>query len=93
MSELITRPHFSQPGVRALHAFTPGDDFYEQLIASHRGLSDEDSRLVNARLVLLLANHIGDLDVLRQALAAARAGVADGQAAARAGAAGAQAAP
>ena len=93
MSELITRPHFSQPGVRALHTFTPGDDFYEQLIASHRGLSDEDSRLVNARLVLLLANHIGDLDVLRQALAAARAGVADRQAAARAGAAGAQDAP
>ena len=81
MSELITRPHFSQPGVGALHAFTPGDDFYEQLIASHRGLSDADSRLVNARLVLLLANPIGALDVLRQALAAARAGVADAQAA------------
>ena len=76
MSELNTQPHFHQPGVRAPHPFTPGDDFYEQLIATHRGLSDEDSRLVNARLVLLLANHIGDLDVLRQALTAARAGVA-----------------
>lgn len=80
MSELNTQPHFNQPGVRALYAFTPGDDFYELLIDSHRGLSDEDSRLVNARLVLLLANHIGDLDVLRQALAAARAGVAPAQA-------------
>ena len=43
------------------------------LIETHRGLSDEASRLVNARLVLLLANHIGQLDVLQQALAAARA--------------------
>ena len=75
MSELNTQPHFHQPGVRAPHPFTPGDDFYEQLIATHRGLSDEASRLVNARLVLLLANHIGDLGVLCQALAAARAGV------------------
>ena len=82
MSELNTQPHFSQPGAPALHAFTPGDDFYEQLIATHRGLSDEDSRLVNARLVLLLANHIGDLGVLRQALAAARSGVAPAEAAA-----------
>ena len=82
MSELNTQPHFHRSGVKALHAFTPGDDFYEQLIATHRGLSDEHSRLVNARLVLLLANHIGDLDVLRQALAAARAGVAGAEAAA-----------
>src|SRR5205814_1740155 len=36
------------------------DDFYERLIATHRGLSDEESALVNAKLVLLLANHIGD---------------------------------
>ncbi len=74
--ELITTPHFHAPGVKPLHAFTPGDDFYEQLIATHQGLSDEQSRLVNARLVLLLANHVGDLSVLRQALAAARAGIA-----------------
>ncbi len=73
--ELITTPHFHAPGVKPLHAFTPGDDFYEPLITTHQGLSDEQSRLVNARLVLLLANHVGDLTVLRQALAAARAGV------------------
>ena len=77
MSLLNTQANFGRPGQRALHAFTPGDDFYEQLIDTHRGLSDEQSRLVNARLVLLLANHIGDLDVLQQALQAARAGVAE----------------
>jgi hypothetical protein len=51
------------------------DDFYERLIATHRGLSDEDSALVNAKLILLLANHIGDAEVLAQAMAAAREGV------------------
>jgi Protein of unknown function (DUF2783) len=48
------------------------DDFYEALIDAHRDLSAEDSQALNARLVLLLANHIGRLDVLEQALAAAR---------------------
>ncbi len=75
MAELITQPHFHTPGQTALRAYTPGDDFYEQLIHIHRDLSDDQSRLVNARLILLLANHIGDLNVLRQALAAARQGV------------------
>jgi hypothetical protein len=53
---------------------TAPDDFYEQLIATHRGLTDEESALVNAKLVLLLANHIGDPGVLAQAMAAARDG-------------------
>ena len=53
------------------------DDFYERLIATHRGLTDEESALVNAKLILLLANHIGDPDVLAQAMAAARRGVGD----------------
>jgi len=48
------------------------DDFYEELIDLHRDLSDEQSALVNAKLILLLANHIGDLGVLRAALAVAR---------------------
>jgi hypothetical protein len=48
------------------------DDFYEELINLHRDLSDEQSALVNAKLILLLANHVGDLGVLRAALAAAR---------------------
>jgi hypothetical protein len=48
------------------------DAFYEQLIATHEGLSEGDSHLLNAKLVLLLANHIGDLDVLEDALTKAR---------------------
>lgn len=59
---LITAPHFDAP-----------DDFYEALIDTHRDLSADASHALNARLVLLLANHIGRLDVLREALAAARA--------------------
>ena len=53
------------------------DDFYEQLIATHRGLTDDESALVNAKLILLLANHIGDPEVLAQAMAAAREGTGD----------------
>jgi hypothetical protein len=64
MSTLNTEPNVASP-----------DDFYERLIAMHRGLSEEDSALVNAKLVLLLANHIGDIDVLAQAMAAARDGI------------------
>ncbi len=75
MDHLITQPNFGRPGQAPLRSFSPGDDFYEMLIEAHRGLSDDDSRLVNARLVLLLANHVGDLDVLREALQAARAGI------------------
>jgi hypothetical protein len=48
------------------------DDFYAELIALHQGLSEEESRLVNAKLILLLANHIADMDILRQAFTAAR---------------------
>jgi len=85
MYHLQTQANFGVPGATYLNAYTPGDDFYEALIASHQGLSDDQSRAVNARLILLLANHIGDLRVLTEALAAARAGVAV-QAAARAAA-------
>ena len=52
------------------------DSFYEALVAIHRDLTPEQSRLVNAKLILLLANHIGDLTVLRQAMAKACQGVA-----------------
>jgi hypothetical protein len=75
MEHLNTRPNFGIPGQRFVRAFTPGDDFYEMLIEAHRDLSDERSEMLNARLVLLLANHIGDLRVLREALAATREGV------------------
>ena len=71
-TDLQTQPHFFRRGQTPLHAYSPGDDFYEMLIEAHQGLSDEESRLLNARLVLLLANHIGDLDVIAQALKLAR---------------------
>lgn len=48
------------------------DDFYQALIEAHAGLSDEQSAALNARLVLLLANHVGDLETLREAIVAAR---------------------
>jgi len=48
------------------------DDFYEALVALHRGLTDEQSEMANARLILLLANHIGDMSVLREAMRVAR---------------------
>jgi hypothetical protein len=54
---------------------TQGDDFYEALIEAHRGLSGEQSGRLNAKLILLLANQIGDLDTLRAALAKAREGI------------------
>ena len=73
---LQTQANFGIPGERYRHAYTPGDDFYEALIDSHRGLDDAQSNALNARLILLLANHIGDLRVLREALAAARQGAA-----------------
>jgi len=55
------------------------DDFYQELIDLHRDLTDEQSALVNAKLILLLANHIGDMEVLRAALAAAREAMAEPQ--------------
>ena len=51
------------------------DDFYEALIEAHRGLTEAQSEMLNARLILLLANHVGDMNVLREALEAARAGL------------------
>lgn len=59
--ELITQPNLDA-----------ADDFYEALIETHRELTPQQSHALNARLVLLLANHIGRLDVLKQALQAAR---------------------
>ena len=60
MSDLILTPNIQ--GV---------DDFYAELIATHEGLSKEDSDALNARLVLVLANHIGDRAVLSDAMKAA----------------------
>ena len=51
------------------------DAFYAELIELHRGLSEEQSRLLNARLILLLANHVGDIDTLRTAMTMAKEGI------------------
>jgi hypothetical protein len=64
MSTLITTPHFQA-----------ADDFYEALIDAHRDLSTAQSHELNAKLILLLANHIGEQVPLCEALAAARANV------------------
>jgi hypothetical protein len=49
-----------------------GDLFYAELLQAHEGLSAEDCARLNARLVLLLANQVGDIEVLRVALAKAQ---------------------
>lgn len=61
---LVTEPNLESP-----------DDFYEALIDAHQGLSAQESHAFNARLVLLLANHIGTSSVLCEALATAQVGV------------------
>jgi hypothetical protein len=62
---LNTEPNITQP-----------DDFYQALIDAHAGLTEAQSAALNARLILLLANQIGDLATLRAAIAAARDSVA-----------------
>ena len=62
MSELIR--HANLPRV---------DDVYQQLIAMHEGLDEAQSLKVCARLILTLANHVGDTEVVLQAIALARA--------------------
>jgi hypothetical protein len=56
--------------------FTDHDAFYEQLLAAHEGLSEAQSAQLNARLILLLANQVGEQKVLAECIAAARAPVA-----------------
>ena len=70
------QPNFYETGKRYFRDFTPGDDFYEALIDTHRDLTDEQRALVNAKLILLLSNHIGDIKILREAMALARADIA-----------------
>jgi hypothetical protein len=51
------------------------DDFYEALIDAHQELDEEQSKMLNAQVILLLSNHIGDVAVLREALDVARSNV------------------
>ena len=64
MSKLATASRFSDP-----------DAAYVALVEAHRGLSAEASVALNTRLVLVLANHIGDLDVLQEAIALAKSSI------------------
>lgn len=61
MTDLILTPNIPAP-----------DDFYAELLATHDGLTTDQSNALNARLILILANHIGDRQTLSQALEAAR---------------------
>jgi len=69
---LITEPNFHEPGKRYFRDFSPGDDFYQLLIDTHRDLSEAQSAMLNAKLILILSNHIGDISVLREAMQIAR---------------------
>lgn len=60
MTKLNTDPNLARP-----------DDFYAELLSLHEGRSKAESDAINARLILLLANHIGDRRVLTEALRAA----------------------
>lgn len=57
---------------RTLNLARP-DDIYDAIVDAHKGLSDEQSRTFDAKLILLLVNHIGDEDVIREALKEAAA--------------------
>lgn len=57
---LITAPNLPDP-----------DSCYAALLAAHKGLTATESQALNARLVLILANHIGDPRVLNEAIALA----------------------
>lgn len=61
MTNLTLTPNIDSP-----------DDFYAELLAAHEGLSKAESDALNARLILILANHIGDRAVIRAALQTAR---------------------
>lgn len=60
MKHLITSTNIKYP-----------DNFYAKLIEAHNGLSDDESVALNSRLILLLANHIGEEHILLEALVAA----------------------
>ena len=60
MPKLTTAPNIPDP-----------DGFYAELLALHEGREKDESDAINARLLLILANHIGDREVLREAFATA----------------------
>lgn len=59
--DLLTKPNIADP-----------DGFYQELIDSQRDMTEEEAELMNCKLVLILANHVGDRGVLREAIRRAR---------------------
>lgn len=72
---LITQPNFKDFEKPVFREFSPGDDFYAALITAHEGLTDEQSYELNAKLVLILSNQIGDISILKEALEVGRSSV------------------
>ena len=66
MAELILTPNLADP-----------DAFYDSLIKLHEGRSEAESQCINAKLVLLLANHVGDPEAIAQAFEVAVGGAGD----------------
>ena len=57
--------------------FARPDDAFRAIVEAHRGLTEEQCADFDSALVLILANHIGDIDVLREAIALAQRRMAD----------------
>jgi hypothetical protein len=72
MPTLNTHANFHDSGSAVRGDFEPCDAFYEALMQSHEGLTESQSHLLNARLVLVMANHIGHLETLKLAIHTAR---------------------
>ncbi len=68
MSRLVVTPNIPDP-----------DGFYAELLALHEGRTEAESAAIDARLILILANHIGDRQALSEALSAAKPKAREGQ--------------
>jgi hypothetical protein len=72
MSELKLVPHLHFPGQAPVADPAASDAFYECLMDAHQGLTEDQSHLLNARLILLLANQVGNVSQLQALIATAR---------------------
>ena len=68
----MTNDNHSGGRLRTENRFADPDLAYRMIVEAHRGLTDEESKALNAKLALLLANHIGDDAILAEAIAIAR---------------------
>ena len=76
MPDLKLSPHLHFPGQVPTADPAASDEFYECLMDAHQGLSEDQSHVLNARLILLLANQVGDVSQLKALIATAREDVA-----------------